>query len=188
MVQEVGVNSFSYGALAAEIGVSAPSIHHHFRTKDDLVAAVAARYRASFNQRLVEIAGEIGEEIAGEAVADGRERGKGAVGRLHAYAQLFAETSSKELMCFCGSLSSDWASVGNQARREVSLFFEDQVEWVASQIGSGVAARELRSVDARATATAFVAALEGAMLMARSAGDRRLPHKIAATFVDGLVP
>ena len=46
LVQERGVNGFSYGDLAKDLGVKAPSIHHHFRTKQDLLAEVARRYRA----------------------------------------------------------------------------------------------------------------------------------------------
>ncbi len=168
MVQEVGVNAFSFGALAEEIGVSAPSIHHHFRTKDDLVAEVAARYRASFAEQMAEI----------HSVSAGQ--------RLGDYAQLFAETSAKELLCFCGSLASDWMSVGEKARSEVSLFFADQVAWVAAEIDTGVASEELECTDALATASVFVAALEGSMLVARARGDAQLPDTIASTMIAGL--
>lgn len=168
MVQEVGVNSFSFGALASKVGVAAPSIHHHFRTKDDLVGAVSARYRSDF-------AGHV------DAIVDER-----ASGRLASYAQIFADAASKEMLCFCGSLASDWTSVGEEARAEVSLFFVDQVAWVAAQLELGNAAGEFAADDPAAVARLFVAALEGALLMARAGDDARLPQAVAATLIEML--
>lgn len=165
-VQQVGVSSFSYGALAKELGISAPSIHHHFRTKDDLIGAVAARYRQQFN----------------DAVAQIDERT--APDRLAAYAALFDDTSRAELTCFCGSVAAEWRSVGQAARLEVAGFFDDQISWLAVQIQRGVECGEFRSdVNAAALAPALLASLEGAMLVVRAGDDRCRPRVI----VDQLV-
>lgn len=169
-VQQVGVSSFSYGALAKELEISAPSIHHHFRTKDDLIGAVAARYRQQFNDSVDQI-----------------DEGT-AAGRLTAYASLFDDTSRAELTCFCGSVAAEWRSVGQAARVEVAAFFDDQISWLAAQIEHGVERGEFRGdVDAAAMAPVFVASLEGALLVVRAGDDRCRPQAIAERLVDSLL-
>ena len=73
LIQRVGISGFSYTHLAEEVGVKAPSIHHHFKRKEDLVAEVANQYRSDFASELQEIDAET------------------ATGRLGQYAKLFAE-------------------------------------------------------------------------------------------------
>jgi len=167
MVQEVGVNSFSYGNLAKQLGISSPSIHHHFPAKDDLVGAVAARYREDFETRR--------DAIDKPTSTD----------RLHAYAAMFAETSARELMCICGSVASDWLTVGESARVEVIRFFEDQIGWLAAELDAGVGAGEFTfDGKARDCAVAILAALEGSLLMARASSDPVLPETVGATLVN----
>jgi TetR/AcrR family transcriptional repressor of nem operon len=169
MVQQVGVNSLSYGALAKQLDISAPSIHHHFPTKDDLVGAVAARYREIFAQHTAEI------DAASPAE------------RIRAFAALFADATSQELVCFCGSIASDWLTVGVVARTEAAGFFDDQLSWLTTQLEAGVAAGEfvMRS-EAREVAETILAALEGAMLMARARNDQSLPRTVGDVVV-GLI-
>jgi TetR/AcrR family transcriptional repressor of nem operon len=169
MVQQVGVNSFSYGALAKQLDISSPSIHHHFPSKDDLVGAVAARYRENFAERVTAI------------------EASSAAERIRAYAALFADVTSQELVCFCGSIASDWHTVGEAAHTEVGGFFDDQLAWLTAQLTAGVAAGELvlRS-EASDVAATIVAALEGAMLMARARNDPALPGTVGDVMV-GLI-
>ena len=167
LTQRVGVNAFSYGDLAELIGIAAPSIHHHFRTKDDLIAEVAERYRVRFADRVGQI--------------------DAATVTLHlcAYAELFDDTSSQELMCFCGSVAAEWASVGQRAREQVALFFDEQRAWLASQIRTAVDNGEFRSdINVDALASAVLAALEGSMLLARSAGNA---SRFASDVLDALL-
>lgn len=169
-VQQVGVSSFSFGVLAKELGISAPSIHHHFRTKDDLIGAVAARYRREFNDAVAQIDHDT------------------AAGRLEAYAALFDDTSRAELTCFCGSVAAEWRSVGQAARLEVAAFFDDQITWLAAQIDRGVERNEFRSdLDAAAVAPVFVASLEGALLVVRAGEDRCRPRVIADQLVASML-
>lgn len=154
LIQQLGVNGFSYGMLAERLGVRSPSIHHHFRTKEDLVAEVATRYRADF---------------AASVAAIGSS---GARDRLSAYAELYAETSSRGELCLCGAVAAEWASVGDKPRRVVEGFFADQHTWLAKEIEIGLASGELRAdLDAPALASAILATLEGALLLARADGS-----------------
>ena len=166
MVQRVGVNSFSYGDLAEQLGISAPSIHHHFRTKDELIAEVAARYREDF-------------ATSRDSVDE-----PSAAGRIRGYAHLFSAASSRDLLCFCGSVASDWFSVGERARAEVLQFFDEQVEWLAHQLGTGAASGEFTlEAPPRDGALALLAALEGSLLLSRAGEDTRLPDTVVATLL-----
>lgn len=166
MVQEVGVNSFSYRDLAKQLSISSPSIHHHFPTKNDLVSAVTSRYREAFNARRDDI----------EAAT--------ARGRIEAYAALFAETSARQLMCICGSVAGDWLTVGEGARSEVLQFFDEQVAWLTTELETGSTAKEfVFNAAARDCAIAILAALEGSLLVARASGETLLPESVGTTLI-----
>jgi len=150
LIQNVGVGAFSYSDLSAAIGIKAPSIHHHFRHKEDLVAEVAEQYRAEF-------AAEV-DAIAGATVSQ----------RLRAFAELFVDTAAKNMMCLCGAVAAEWSTVGEAPRKQVEGFVEDQVAWLAAQVEEGASSGELRAdIDPRVTARAILAMLEGAILMGR---------------------
>lgn len=154
LIQQGGVNGFSYGDLAAKLDIKSPTIHHHFPRKDDLVAAVTAHYRQEFNATT-------------EAITDGQ-----ATDMIRAYAQLFSNTASADRMCLCGAVSADWVGVGEATKAEVSGFFDDQVSWLSTRISNGVADGSFdQSVDVDRSARMILAGLEGAILMSR-AGDR----------------
>jgi len=59
LLKERGWNGFSTRELADEIGISSASLHHHYTTKADLIAAVAARCRDRVNQWKSEISAEV---------------------------------------------------------------------------------------------------------------------------------
>lgn len=150
MIQQVGVAGFSFGDLAIEVGIKAPSIHHHFQTKEDLLAAVAATYRIEFAAR----AAAIDEPTVGE--------------RIEAYGRFFEESAFADELCLCGAVAAEWMAVGAKPRREVEQFFGEQIAWLTEQLKAGVEAGELRSdLDATTTAEAILAALEGSLLLGR---------------------
>ncbi len=164
-IQEVGVGGCSYGDLARELGIRAPSIHHHFPTKEDLLTEVARRYRLAFAERVADV----------EPVP--------VVEALVAYAALFEETSSAELLCLCGAVAAEWHTVGAGPRREVEAFFDEQAAWLTDRLQAGVTGGELRpDLDVPAAMTLLLAALEGSTLLSR-AGDRgRVPTIVADAF------
>ena len=48
LAQVRGYNGFSYADISAEVGITKPSIHHHFPSKAQLAEALIARYRRRF--------------------------------------------------------------------------------------------------------------------------------------------
>lgn len=163
LIQELGVNGFSYGVLAKELGIKSPSVHHHFRTKEDLVAAVAVDYRNRFASSTEAIQGSTATE------------------RLQAYAQLYADTARADRFCLCGAVASEWLTVGQKPKHEVQQFFGEQLTFIESQLVAGVEVGEFRAdLDTPAMAQALLAALEGAMLMSRADGAADLPDTVGA--------
>ena len=169
-IQRVGVSNVSFGQLADELGIKAPSVHHHFRRKEDLVAAVVADYRASFN-----------------AWADSIDD-PSPLARIRTYAARFAAVADDDQMCLCGAAAAEWVAVGDEPRVEVAAFFGDQTQWLARQLDAAVAAGELvLTADADATAATLLAALEGAVLMSRAGSPATLASGVVDVVLAGAV-
>ena len=148
LIRREGVGAISFGVLAAEVGVRAPSIHHHFARKDDLLAAVAERYRQDF-------AAAVETLPAGDAK-----------GRIASYASLFVAPARDDLLCLCGALAVELAAAGASTRRHVEAFFADQVAWLSGELKL-VASPAAEGSDFDALAKVLLAAMEGALLMRR---------------------
>ena len=110
-IRSRGVDGFSYGDLARRLGIRAPSIHHHFGRKDDLIAATVADYRRAFR---VEV----------ESLPPGPP-----LERLGAYADLFLRSADDAALCLCGAVVAGWDQVDDAARSEVAGFFDDELDW-----------------------------------------------------------
>lgn len=149
LAQARGYNGFSYADISAELGVSKPSIHHHFPSKARLAEALVARYRQRFD----------------DARAPYDDPTLPVRARLEGYADLYAEVfTDGGRMCLCGVFAADAASLPAGAQQATAAFFDDQLRWVAGLFRT--AGRP--PARARATAQAYLAALEGALLLARA--------------------
>lgn len=172
LAQSVGVGHFSYADLAERVGVSAPSIHHHFAKKEDLLIAVAHRYRNDFAAELAEL----------------NDQASTAVSRLHGYRALFDRVATGGGMCLCGAAAADWASLGPGVQREVEAFFDDQVTWLTGVVAEGVTTGEFSAdLDPSSEAVLILCALEGATLVARTNGRVSL-DTILNRLVDSMTP
>lgn len=152
LIQTQGIGVFSYGALAASAGITAPSIHHHFPRKDQLVAEIAAQYRDEFADVVHTI----------DATS--------AVERIIEYSALYAATARAGRGCLCGAIAAEWSSLGEPVRDVVDTFFAEQVEWLGDCVADGQRRGEIRvqGVDPATLARTLFAHLQGSMLLARS--------------------
>ena len=92
LIQQRGYGGFSFDDLARVVGIRKPSVHHHFRTKADLVVAMAQRYTERFEYALAAIDMARRDPLA----------------RLKAYVRLFAMTYAQdERLCLCGMLGAE---------------------------------------------------------------------------------
>src|SRR5262245_39048649 len=90
LAQRRGFNGFSYADVAAKLDLRKASLHYHFPSKTELGEALLARYVERFDALL---AGIVAER-------------SGAVDRLTAYADLYAQTLRGERMCLCGMVAA----------------------------------------------------------------------------------
>ncbi|NIL44116.1 TetR/AcrR family transcriptional regulator [Salinispora arenicola] len=176
LAQVRGYNGFSYADISAELSITKPSIHHHFPTKAALAEALIARYREQFAAAR--------QQVDSDAMG-ARERLLGYAGL---YAKVFADGGR---LCLCGVFAADAESLPAPARQATAEFFADQQRWVAGVLAEA----GLPASRTGAAAQAYLAALEGALLLARAHGqpgsaaglDRDVVRSVAATLLDALV-
>jgi len=157
LVQTRGYGAFSYADIADQLRLRKASIHHHFASKGELTRAVAARYRAAFREKL--------------RALETRQPDPGR--RLKGYVRLFQEALRQgDHMCLYGMLAADFASLPEAVRGEVTGFFDDQEAWLTRVLDAGQKAGRFRFAGKpQAEARMLFAALEGAMLVARTRGE-----------------
>ena len=171
LVRNRGYAAFSYADLAGAVGISKPSIHHHFPTKEDLGVALVASYTERFDARLAAIA---------EATSSGSTR-------LRAYADLYLEGLRDERACLCAMLASDHAAVPERVRISVAAFMERNLRWLSEVVAAGQAQGTFAAgLDPRTEAETLYAALVGAMFAARSLGRLDAFEAVAARSIERL--
>lgn len=156
LARQRGYEGFSYADLAREVGIKKPSVHHHFPTKADLALGIVQRYRERFSVELDRLARH----------RHGRDR-------LEGYLALYRDAlCGGQQVCLCVAFSAGPESLSDAVLAELHLFDELNIAWVAETLRRGRDDGSIRGVEnPRAEATACVALVEGAQLLARSAKD-----------------
>lgn len=171
LVQVCGFNGFSYGDVAAELGITRAALHYHFASKAELGEALIDRYAARFGQALDDLA-------AGPASAPDL---------LHGYARLYRDMLRRERMCLCGMLAAEYQTLPAPMRAAVVRFLDHSEAWLAAVLEQGAAAGSVQLTGtARDTARMIVGGLEGAMLVARPYGDVERFDAAAARLLAGV--
>jgi TetR/AcrR family transcriptional repressor of nem operon len=172
LVQTRGFNAFSYADVAAALGLTKAALHYHFPGKAELGEAVVSRYATRFLAAL-------------DAIDAGRQ---GARDKLESYADLYAGVLSTQRMCLCGMLAAEYTTLPEAIRRALCGFFDANDAWLSAVLELGRTEGSL-SFDGEALETArlLVAALEGAMLVARPFNDAGRFATTARRLIDGLV-
>jgi TetR/AcrR family transcriptional repressor of nem operon len=172
LVQTVGYNGFSYADVAAQIGISKPSLHHHFRTKELLGVALIERYARKFGAAL--------QAIDADRLS--------APQRLARYAQLYAGVLAQDRLCLCGMLAAEYRTLPMAMQKLVRTFLADNECWLTGVIAAGRAAGELapRGAD-REAALLVLGGLEGALLIARPGHDLAGFASMAEQLFAGLI-
>ena len=156
-VRQRGYHGFSYADLAREIGIRKASIHHHFPTKADLGVALIERYNAAFFDQLKNI-----KDAEGTA-AD----------QLRAYLRLYRDAlDNGEQVCLCVSLSAGRDHLSDEILDQLDQFHRDSLHWL-EQLFERADADGSISLHAapEAEASAALALVEGAQLLARASKD-----------------
>ena len=151
--QAHGYGGLSYRDLAAEVGIKAASIYHHFASKADLGAAVAKRYWE-------DTAAELDALLAGTS---------DPVRCLRLYPGTFRRSlEDGNRLCLCSFMSAEHADLPEVVRREAQGFADVNIAWLAKVL---VLAGKVEPQDSEARARAIFTAVSGAQLYARSRSD-----------------
>jgi TetR/AcrR family transcriptional repressor of nem operon len=155
IAQAHGYGGLNFRDLAADVGIKAPSIYHHFPSKADLGAAVAKRYWEDTAAGL----DALSTEFAGHPVR-----------ALHEYpARTFRPSlENGNRICLCSFMSAEYDDLPAEVQKEVRAFADVNIAWLDKTV---VAAGVVGRAESEARARSIFAAVSGAQLMARSRAD-----------------
>jgi TetR/AcrR family transcriptional repressor of nem operon len=158
LIQQRGVNGFSYADIAKELSVSKPSLHHHFATKADLVARLMERY----TDQLVQYLGNA-------------EQANSAEQKLKTYIDLYRFSLDQRRICMGGMLSAESLTLDSSIHPQIRRFFDLQYQWLLKVLQQGISTGELQLTKApEAYASMILATLQGALVISRTSGDTTL--------------
>jgi TetR/AcrR family transcriptional repressor of nem operon len=166
-----GYNGLNFRDIAAEVGIKAPSIHHHFATKADLGAAVARRYWEDTVEQLAAIADEAPD----------------AMTALRRYPEIFrASLSNDNRICLSSFMAAEYDDLPDPVKAEVQRFADINVAWLGKLL---VDAKIVQPDESEVRARAIYAAVAGAQLFARGRADIALFDTMIASYrAVGLLP
>lgn len=155
LIQQRGVNGFSYADIAREIGISKASLHHHFATKTDLVSRLMDRYTDQLAAYLAQV----------------DRTASSALDKLRAYCDLYRSSLDTQRICMGGMLSAEAITLDERIHPQLVRFFELQRLWLTDVLENGRAQGQLSAHGAAdQDACTVIAALQGALVMSRAAG------------------
>lgn len=150
-----GFDGFSYADLAADVGITKASIHHHFSSKATLAVALMQRYYLDLEAACAEI---------------DQEQTTGAA-RLEALiARYRGALDGGQSLCLCVSFSTSTQSLSTETIVEMNRFRSMMIDWLFKTFVQGKKDGTIQAVvNPRAEAAATLPLLEGAQLAARAA-------------------
>lgn len=155
-----GYDAFSYADLSTAVGIRKASIHYHFPSKSDLALEVIDRYRDRFFEQL-------------DAIATPERT---AAQQLKAYINIYRTAlSDGESVCLCVAFSAGRSSLSNAVLKRLNAFHTDSIEWLTDVFKTANLDGSIAAVGLpRSEASAVLAQMEGAQLIARAARDATL--------------
>ncbi|GEQ98872.1 TetR family transcriptional regulator [Iodidimonas gelatinilytica] len=155
---ERGFNAFSFRHLAEAVGVRTAGVHYHFRTKEELGAAVARDYRERFLEELPDPADPSIEPE--QMITD--------------YVSAFRDTlEKKNRVCLFGMLAAEIESLPPEVVNETRRFFELNVAWL-EKVYARMKENSGTPYNPHAEALSLIARVEGLMIVARAMNDTSL--------------
>lgn len=159
-IRTSGYHGFSFREIAQDVGIKSSSVHYHFPKKSDLVVATAQRYSARFIDALGDPTDERTTKEKIDVIKEAFRRA----------------TTHDELMCLCGVLGSEIASIPADVNEPVRAFFTAMRAWLEGVL--------VDQEDPTASALTVIATLEGALLMARTFDDVALFDHATARLIE----
>ncbi|MEM8885435.1 MAG: TetR/AcrR family transcriptional regulator [Planctomycetota bacterium] len=156
MVQDRGLNAVSFQHLADAVGLSKPSVFHHFPNKGALAQALLERCRTHY--------GEAYDGIVSDET--------GAVDKLNRIAALYAEGVESGQLCLLGVLGHGVATLPDETQQDLRLKIAGAVDRFSRVFEQGRREASLRFEGTpEAAAEAFLGMLQGLQILARAQGN-----------------
>jgi TetR/AcrR family transcriptional repressor of nem operon len=157
LIQQSGANGFSYADIAAEVGIRKASLHHHYSTKTDLIAALIDRYSQQVDLLLAAIKSE----------------SPSAEDKLHGYFSLYKLSLAENKVCVGGMLSAEMLSLDDTIAPLLTRFFVGHVVWLTAILKEGEqeGAFVLRHTP-ESHAGMIVSTLQGALMVSRGMQEK----------------
>lgn len=170
LIQQRGMNGFSYADIADEVGVRKASLHHHFATKTDLVEHLLARYQ----QQLQEYLGSLSGQTPGA--------------RLQGYISLYRHNFCEQRACLGGMLATEILTLSPSLQPALSRFFALQQQWLSQVLSEGQASGELAlGSSAEQQASLLISALQGALMLSRGTDSDAMLEQTIDSLMAGLL-
>lgn len=158
LIQKVGLNAMSYADISNAIGIRKASIHYHFPTKDDLVAALLDRYSPCFFRLF-------------DGILDSPDPPEM---KLRRYCGLFEATltsGQQDKACLCGMLGAEMKTLNSPLIEQVVQFYHDNQIRLTQLLQQGRETGEFKfSGQVKSMAMVIFSMLEGGLLITRADG------------------
>lgn len=169
MVQNHGYGGLNFRDLAEVVGIKAASIYHHFPSKADLAAAVAAKYWQDSATELETISSALDP-----------------LSSLKKYPATFRRALQNEnRICLASFLAAERTDIPEKVLIEVYKFADVNIAWLSRMLKADGSEESTYEPQARA----IFAAIAGAQIIARSRADVSVYDSIIAAYqASGLLP
>lgn len=174
LIQTRGYSAVSYRDIADQLQIRKASIHYHFPSKAELGVAVVEHYQEMFLALL----------------AAAEEAGKRPAQMLDVYLtpfRVFAKTPDK--ICLCGALAGEFLALPKSMQVEVTKFFELQQNILEKLLSAGKKRGDFVIISSPRKQAQFIfSALQGALLVMRSNGEKRQLDNVISEIRARLLP
>jgi TetR/AcrR family transcriptional repressor of nem operon len=172
LIQSKGFNGFSFADIADSVGIRKASIYHHFPTKVALGTALIDQYSLGLKNLLSNI------DSQSKSVAE----------QLKSYVSIYRTNLDSELMCLGGMLASEAQTLAPELNTQLTHFFDINHSWLSKVLKAGETNKQIKlSTTADGQASLFLAALQGALLVARAYGKQSIFDQTTETLISNLL-
>ena len=124
IAQSHGYSGLNFRDLAAQVGIKAASIYHHFPSKAGLGAAVARRYWEDTERELDTLLKNAADPIS----------------VLREYPKIFRRSlESDNRLCLCSFMSAEYDDLPDEVTAEVQTFSDVNVAWIGKALAGASA-------------------------------------------------
>ncbi|AEF53115.1 TetR/AcrR family transcriptional regulator [Marinomonas posidonica] len=161
-----GYGAFSFRDLADDIGIKSASVHYHFRTKSDLVAAVMFRYTDIFSKNLPDPT---------EQEADPQRMLNGFIDGFK------AKIVDQNHMSLCTMLTADKHILPEEVNASLTAFYDVKITWL-TQVCLRLPSLSQSLDQAHSSAVRILASLHGASVLVQATGNEAFFEQVVSAW------